>query len=76
VTGIDLKKNAEGDYFCFEVNPSPGFLYYEKHSGQPICAAIAELLNCGHKQSVPSAESPCVGAQISGYRSLVSSDSS
>jgi glutathione synthase/RimK-type ligase-like ATP-grasp enzyme len=43
--GIDLKVTPEGEWFCFEVNPCPGFLYYERHTGQPISAALAELLN-------------------------------
>ena len=29
---------------CFEVNPSPGFTFYEDAGGQPIAAAIAGLL--------------------------------
>ncbi len=47
LTGIDLKETPEGDYYCFEVNPSPGFLYYEKYTGQPISAALADLLHNG-----------------------------
>jgi glutathione synthase/RimK-type ligase-like ATP-grasp enzyme len=43
--GIDLKQTPEGEYFCFEVNPCPGFLYYERHTGQPISTALAELLH-------------------------------
>ena len=43
--GIDLKETPDGDYFCFEVNPCPGFTYYERHTGQPISAALADLLN-------------------------------
>jgi glutathione synthase/RimK-type ligase-like ATP-grasp enzyme len=43
--GIDLKETPEGEYFCFEVNPSPGFLYYERHTGQPISMAVADLLH-------------------------------
>ena len=42
--GIDLKETPEGDYVCFEVNPCPGFIYYERHTGQPISAALADLL--------------------------------
>lgn len=42
--GIDLKETPDGEFFCFEVNPCPGFLYYERHTGQPISAALAELL--------------------------------
>jgi glutathione synthase/RimK-type ligase-like ATP-grasp enzyme len=42
--GIDLKLTPAGDYVCFEVNPCPGFIYYERHTGQPISAALADLL--------------------------------
>jgi glutathione synthase/RimK-type ligase-like ATP-grasp enzyme len=45
--GIDLKETPDGDWFCFEVNPCPGFLYYERNTGQPISAALAELLYHG-----------------------------
>ena len=43
--GIDLKETPEGEFYCFEVNPCPGFLYYERHTGQPISTALAELLH-------------------------------
>jgi len=42
--GIDLKETPSGEFVCFEVNPCPGFLYYERHTGQPISTALAELL--------------------------------
>ncbi len=42
--GIDLKQTPDGEFYCFEVNPCPGFLYYERQTGQPISAALAELL--------------------------------
>lgn len=47
LAGIDLKLTPEGDYYCFEVNPSPAFLFYEKHSGQAISKAVADLLYQG-----------------------------
>ena len=47
LTGIDLKETPEGDYYCFEINPCPGFLYYEKYTHQPISAALAGLLHRG-----------------------------
>jgi glutathione synthase/RimK-type ligase-like ATP-grasp enzyme len=47
LAGIDLKRTPEGDYYCFEVNPSPAYTYYEEHTGQPIAAAIAEYLATG-----------------------------
>jgi RimK-like ATP-grasp domain len=42
--GIDLKQTPDGEYVCFEVNPCPGFTYYERQTGQPISAALADLL--------------------------------
>ncbi len=42
--GIDLKRTPAEEYFCFEVNPSPAYSYYEKQSGQPIAQAIVQLL--------------------------------
>jgi glutathione synthase/RimK-type ligase-like ATP-grasp enzyme len=44
LAGIDLKVTPEGDWYCFEVNPCPGFLYYERHSHLPISTALADLL--------------------------------
>jgi glutathione synthase/RimK-type ligase-like ATP-grasp enzyme len=53
--GIDLKETPEGEFFCFEVNPCPGFLYYERHTGQPISTAVAELLRGSGARSVREA---------------------
>ena len=44
LAGIDLRHTPDGRWFCFEVNPSPGFTYYEAHTGQPIADAIASDL--------------------------------
>lgn len=44
LTGIDLRRTPEGEWYCFEANPSPGFTYYENATGQPIAEAIAALL--------------------------------
>jgi glutathione synthase/RimK-type ligase-like ATP-grasp enzyme len=44
VAGIDLRLTPNDEWFCFEVNPSPGFTFYEDATGQPIAAAIADLL--------------------------------
>jgi D-alanine-D-alanine ligase-like ATP-grasp enzyme len=46
--GIDLKITPEGEIFCFEVNPSPGYTYYENHTGQPIAMALARYLAGSH----------------------------
>ncbi len=45
--GIDLKVTPENRVFCFEVNPSPAFSYYENNTGQPISHAVARYL-AGH----------------------------
>lgn len=42
--GIDLKFTPDDRVFCFEVNPSPAYSYYQAHTGQPIARAVAEYL--------------------------------
>jgi glutathione synthase/RimK-type ligase-like ATP-grasp enzyme len=44
VAGIDLRLTPDDEWFCFEINPSPGFTFYEDATGQPIAAAICDLL--------------------------------
>lgn len=44
LAGIDLKVTPDDKVYCFEVNPSPAFSYYESSTGQPISRAIAEYL--------------------------------
>lgn len=42
--GIDLKITPDHRIFCFEVNPSPAYSYYENNTGQPISRAVARYL--------------------------------
>jgi glutathione synthase/RimK-type ligase-like ATP-grasp enzyme len=44
VAGIDLRATANGEWYCFEVNPSPGFTFYQNATGQPIAEAMAQFL--------------------------------
>jgi glutathione synthase/RimK-type ligase-like ATP-grasp enzyme len=44
LAGVDLRLAPDGGWTCFEVNPSPGFPWYEDSTGHPIAAAIAEEL--------------------------------
>jgi D-alanine-D-alanine ligase-like ATP-grasp enzyme len=44
VAGLDLRRTPSGEWFCFEVNPSPGFTFYQDATNQPIAAAIACFL--------------------------------
>lgn len=45
--GIDLMLADDGRTVCFEVNPSPGYSYYEQHTGQRISHALADYLASG-----------------------------
>lgn len=42
--GIDLKVTPDDEVYCFEVNPSPAFSYYEGNADQPISAGVARHL--------------------------------
>jgi ribosomal protein S6-L-glutamate ligase RimK-like protein len=47
VAGIDLRRTPEGEWYCFEINPSPGFTYFQDATGDGIDQAVAELLRTG-----------------------------
>lgn len=42
--GIDLRRAPDGRWFCFEVNPSPAYSFYEDITGQPIGEALVSYL--------------------------------
>jgi D-alanine-D-alanine ligase-like ATP-grasp enzyme len=42
--GIDLFLTEKNEWYCFEVNPSPGFSYFENNTGAPIAEAVVEYL--------------------------------
>ena len=44
LAGIDFRRTPTGEWYCLEVNPSPGFTFFEAGTGQPIAAAVANLL--------------------------------
>lgn len=50
LSGVDLRRTPDGRYYCFEVNPSPGFIFYESNTGQPISTAVAHLLRGNPEQ--------------------------
>lgn len=47
LSGIDLRRTPGGAYYCFEVNTSPGFPFFENQTGQRIGDAVADLLCAG-----------------------------
>jgi glutathione synthase/RimK-type ligase-like ATP-grasp enzyme len=44
LAGIDLRVTPTGDIYCFEVNPNPGYSYYEIGASQSISGAIVDYL--------------------------------
>jgi glutathione synthase/RimK-type ligase-like ATP-grasp enzyme len=45
--GIDLRLPPDGRVICFEVNPAPGFSWYECETGMPISHSVARWLDDG-----------------------------
>ncbi len=64
VSGVDLRRTADGKWYCFEINPSPAFDFYQSATGHPIDEAIAGLLSGGDPYSaeIGSAEIACAGS--------------
>jgi glutathione synthase/RimK-type ligase-like ATP-grasp enzyme len=46
VAGIDLRRTPDGAWFCFEVNPSPAFSWFDAPDGR-IAKRVAALLAAG-----------------------------
>jgi glutathione synthase/RimK-type ligase-like ATP-grasp enzyme len=44
VAGVDLRLHPDRGWYCFEVNPSPAFTYFEDATGQEIGEAVARVL--------------------------------
>jgi glutathione synthase/RimK-type ligase-like ATP-grasp enzyme len=44
LAGLDLRRTPDGEVVCFEVNPMPGYSFYESATGQPISAALVHHL--------------------------------
>ncbi|HWR00288.1 MAG TPA: hypothetical protein VN371_00355 [Chlorobaculum sp.] len=51
-TGIDLRFSSDGQVHCFEVNPMPGYSYYENNTGQPISRTLTQYLMSPPKEEV------------------------
>ncbi|MEJ8822326.1 hypothetical protein WKW80_09775 [Variovorax humicola] len=45
MAGIDLRRSADGAWFCFEVNPSPGFTFFDDDEAPVLARATARLLS-------------------------------
>jgi hypothetical protein len=49
LAGLDLRCSPDGKWYCFEVNPSPGFTCFQQATGRPIANAVADLLSSGRQ---------------------------
>jgi hypothetical protein len=43
-SGIDLMRTPDDEWYCFEVNPSPAYSYFQENSGLRISKALAKAL--------------------------------
>jgi hypothetical protein len=46
-SGIDLRRTPAGEYYCFEVNTSPGFTFYQENASCSIGDALVDILSNG-----------------------------
>ena len=44
LAGIDLLRDPDGEWWCFEVNPSPAYTCFEEPTGLPMAEALARWL--------------------------------
>ncbi|MFO1499298.1 MAG: RimK domain-containing protein ATP-grasp [Verrucomicrobiota bacterium] len=56
IAGFDLRRGPDGTWYCFEVNPAPGYGHYQLLTGQPMGAALADLLMDGDATFGPCAQ--------------------
>lgn len=42
VSGIDLRRTPDGEWYCFEINPSPAFAYFDVDG--EVASAVARML--------------------------------
>jgi hypothetical protein len=55
LSGIDLRRRSDGSWYCFEVNPSPGFTCFDEATAAHIAEATAQALMAGstHQNVAP-----------------------
>jgi len=56
LAGLDLRCTPEGDWYCFEVNPSPAFTCFEQPPCQLIAESVARLLASGAESASAAQE--------------------
>ncbi len=61
MSGIDLKRTPEGDYVCFEVNPSPAYSCFDRESAQAVAEALVIHLSGGDRRGSRRQRHPVEG---------------
>jgi glutathione synthase/RimK-type ligase-like ATP-grasp enzyme len=51
LAGFDFRLEPSGRWWCLESNPVPTFLPYEMSTGQPIAAALVDLLGSRERET-------------------------
>jgi glutathione synthase/RimK-type ligase-like ATP-grasp enzyme len=47
LAGVDFRRTPSGELYCLEVNPSPGFTFYESLAGVRLAGRVAAVLARG-----------------------------
>ena len=50
LAGIDLKRKPDGEYVCFEVNPSPAYSCFDRESAEAVAEALVIHLSGGSRR--------------------------
>jgi hypothetical protein len=53
---VDLRIDERGEYVFLDLNPQGQYLFVEIRTGQPITAAVADLLESKHSEARPDAD--------------------
>jgi len=50
LAGVDLKRRPDGEYVCFEVNPSPAYSCFDRESAEAVAEALVIHLAGGRRR--------------------------
>ena len=50
LAGIDLKRRPDGEFVCFEVNPSPAYSCFDRESAEAVAESLVIHLSGGTRR--------------------------
>ena len=62
LAGIDLKRQPDGQFVCFEVNPSPAYSCFDRESAEAVAEALVIHLSGGSRRGSHRKRHPAEGA--------------